>query len=343
VVSLFLSFLWKEADPLSIRRHLLRRCRDDQQTTTRAIMQRKNRPPRSGDEGGVFSTVSLSSSSFDDDSHNDNIIFNEGGDDERANRKLVFTATAAAADDDDDNGRHISSRRGDVPSNTNTTAVQDTAYNIEMTASSSQTISKAPGLAAAAAVQQSSSDDTSSPSLVEGLLLLPPGSTTTTAATTTATATTVTATATVKRNRYGTRPFDIHWLNIDCCGLLCAAFTYTLHMYGMYAYCLVLLPPWLSSMNDDGYRTLSASCYVNRSVFCTISCLAMYSHYCAMLTNPGAVPPDALPLPTSDDDDDDDYEGNNKDNVNNNENTMHVDTMHVDNMDEEIDIQMSLG
>ena len=109
-------------------------------------------------------------------------------------------------------------------------------------------------------------------------------------------------------------------------------------MYGMYAYCLVLLPPWLSSMNDDGYRTLSASCYVNRSVFCTISCLAMYSHYCAMLTNPGAVPPDALPLPTSDDDDDDDYEGNNKDNVNNNENTMHV-----DNMDEEIDYTDELG
>jgi hypothetical protein len=268
-------------------------------------MQRKNRPPRSGDEGGVFSTVSLSSSSFDDDSHNDNIIFNEGGDDKRAaNRKLVFTAPD---DDDDDDGLHISSRRGDIPSNTNTTAVQDTAYNIEMTASSSQTISKAPGLAAAASVQQSSSDDTSSPSLVEGLLLLPPGSTTTTAATTTATATTITAT--VKRNRYGTRPFDIHWLNIDCCGLLCAAFTYTLHMYGMYAYCLVLLPPWLSNMNDDGYRTLSASCYVNRSVFCTISILAMYSHYCAMMTNPGAVPPNALPLPTSDDDDDyDDYE-----------------------------------
>jgi hypothetical protein len=269
-------------------------------------MQRKNRPPRSGggtvvddnDEGGVFSTVSLSSSSFDDDSHNDNIIFNEGGDDECANRKLVFTATATD-DDDDDNGRHISRRRGDIPLSTNTTAVQDTAYNIEMTASSSQTISKAPGLAAAAAGQQSSSDDTSSPSLVEGLLLLPPGSTTTTAAAPT------TATATVKRNRYGTRPFDIHWLNIDCCGLLCAAFTYTLHMYGMHAYCFVLLPPWLSSMNDDGYRTLSASCYVNRSVFCTISCLAMYSHYCAMLTNPGAVPPDALPLPTSDDDDDD--------------------------------------
>lgn len=52
--------------------------------------------------------------------------------------------------------------------------------------------------------------------------------------------------ATVVRRRFGTGPFDKYWLNLDCCGLVCAGFTYCLHLYGCYAVCAVLLPPWMS-------------------------------------------------------------------------------------------------
>ena len=63
--------------------------------------------------------------------------------------------------------------------------------------------------------------------------------------------------ATVKRSKCGTQPFDKHWLNVDCCGLICAFFTYCLHAYGIYAFCWVLLPPWFSVMDEDGYREVS--------------------------------------------------------------------------------------
>ena len=63
--------------------------------------------------------------------------------------------------------------------------------------------------------------------------------------------------ATVKRSKCGTQPFDVHWLNVDCCGLICAFFTYCLHAYGIYAFCWVLLPPWFSVMDEDGYREVS--------------------------------------------------------------------------------------
>ena len=62
------------------------------------------------------------------------------------------------------------------------------------------------------------------------------------------------AIATVKRNTFGTRPFDKYWLNLDCCGLICATLTYCLHLYGIYSFGWILLPPWFSAMDDDGYR-----------------------------------------------------------------------------------------
>jgi len=60
--------------------------------------------------------------------------------------------------------------------------------------------------------------------------------------------------AKVKRNRFGTSPFDDQWLNLDCCGLICASLTYMLHLYGMYSFGWILLPPWFSVMDEDGYR-----------------------------------------------------------------------------------------
>jgi hypothetical protein len=68
------------------------------------------------------------------------------------------------------------------------------------------------------------------------------------------TTTPVMLSATVKRNKCGTRPFDDHWLNLDCCGLTCATVTYLLHLYGVYAFAFVLLPPWMSITDEDGYR-----------------------------------------------------------------------------------------
>jgi hypothetical protein len=103
--------------------------------------------------------------------------------------------------------------------------------------------------------------------------------------------------ATVKRNKFGTGPFDQIWLNLDCCGLFCAAITYGLHLYGVYATCLVLIPPWMSTVSEDGVRTISPMGHLHRTLFTLIALLAVFAHFKAMTTDPGAVPPDAQPVP----------------------------------------------
>jgi ribosomal protein L40E len=103
--------------------------------------------------------------------------------------------------------------------------------------------------------------------------------------------------ATVKRNKYGTGPFDENWLNVDCCGIVCAIITYLLHLYGVYATCLILIPPWMSTISEDGVRTISFMGQLNRTAFTLIAWLAIYAHFKAMTTDPGAVPPDAQPIP----------------------------------------------
>jgi hypothetical protein len=44
--------------------------------------------------------------------------------------------------------------------------------------------------------------------------------------------------------------------------LICASFTYMLHAYGVYAVGWILLPPWFSVMDEDGYREVSVECRV---------------------------------------------------------------------------------
>mmetsp|Transcript_4566 Transcript_4566/g.13130 ORF Transcript_4566/g.13130 Transcript_4566/m.13130 type:complete len:405 (+) Transcript_4566:157-1371(+) len=102
--------------------------------------------------------------------------------------------------------------------------------------------------------------------------------------------------AKVKRNKFGTGPFDEHWLNLDVCGLFCASITYMLHMYGVYATCLILIPPWMSTVDENGVRTISMMGHLNRVAFTLVAFLAVSAHFKAMTTNPGAVPPDAIPL-----------------------------------------------
>ena len=103
--------------------------------------------------------------------------------------------------------------------------------------------------------------------------------------------------ATVKRRKWGTSPFDEHWLNLDCCGLFCAFLTYSLHVYGCYALCWLLIPPWMSNSNEEGIRTISLVGKFHMTAFCIIAIMAVFSHFKAMTTDPGAVPPDAKPLP----------------------------------------------
>lgn len=103
--------------------------------------------------------------------------------------------------------------------------------------------------------------------------------------------------ASVVRSKCGTSPFDEHWLNKDCCGLFCAGLTYLLHLYGIHAVCNVLIPPWMSYKTEDGVRHLSLLGYLNSLGFIYIALMAIISHFKAMTTNPGAVPPDATPIP----------------------------------------------
>jgi hypothetical protein len=112
------------------------------------------------------------------------------------------------------------------------------------------------------------------------------------------------AIAKVRRKTCGTGPFDKNWLNMDCCGLFCALSTYGLHAFGVYAVCVVLLPPWMSLVDDQGIRSPTTMGQFIQATFCTVAALAVISHYKAMTTDPGAVPPDAKPLPDPEDSND---------------------------------------
>jgi len=102
--------------------------------------------------------------------------------------------------------------------------------------------------------------------------------------------------ATVRRRKWGTSPFDENWLNLDCCGLVCAALTYGLHMYGVFAVCFILIPPWMSTTAEE-VRSVSIMGHLHRLAFVVVAGLACAAHFKAMTTDPGAVPPDATPIP----------------------------------------------
>jgi hypothetical protein len=119
--------------------------------------------------------------------------------------------------------------------------------------------------------------------------------------------------ATVVRHKFGTGPFDKIWLNKDCCGLVCAGITYMLHFYGCYAVTTILLPPWMSyvttttSYNENSgaasseeYRYLNFWGKFHSFFFVLVAILAVASHFKAMTTDPGSVPPDAEPVPMHD-------------------------------------------
>ena len=88
----------------------------------------------------------------------------------------------------------------------------------------------------------------------------------------------------------GTHHRTTFWVNTDCCGLFCGCMTYFLLGYGSFAACIKLVTPWLGAWSIMGV--------LNIVVFNALAFLACYSHYKCMTTNPGAVPADALPLPS---------------------------------------------
>ena len=70
------------------------------------------------------------------------------------------------------------------------------------------------------------------------------------------------------------------WCIADCCGIICAIFTWGLMFYAEFVVVRVILMPYFGSV----YTAL------NMLVFQTFTMLAFSSHIKAMLTDPGAVP-----------------------------------------------------
>lgn len=101
----------------------------------------------------------------------------------------------------------------------------------------------------------------------------------------------------------GTQPTRQYWLNVDGCGLFCALIVYFLVLFGMYATTYAVIYPVF------GFHSLTGGLHL--IIYNGISVLAIYCHLKAMTTDPGAVPPYAVPL--SNDDDENDIESANND------------------------------
>jgi len=88
---------------------------------------------------------------------------------------------------------------------------------------------------------------------------------------------------------FGTSPKHRIWLCTDECGLTCATITWTLHVFAWGTITKLVLRPWL------GLTTLSGLAHFG--MYTLLTALSLASHLRAMLTNPGAVPPNAEPPP----------------------------------------------
>ena len=86
----------------------------------------------------------------------------------------------------------------------------------------------------------------------------------------------------------GTDVDSEYWCNLDGCGLFCAGFTWFLVCFGEYATVSGVIVPWLGF---SVWGVLHTVC------FSAVAFLCLASHGRAMLTDPGAVPLDAVPVP----------------------------------------------
>ncbi|EQC42560.1 hypothetical protein SDRG_00290 [Saprolegnia diclina VS20] len=88
-------------------------------------------------------------------------------------------------------------------------------------------------------------------------------------------------------DRCGTGFRSTVWLNWDCCGLVCAAISWFLIVYAEYVVVGVVLVPWMGA---------SLLGLLHISVFTLLCFMALVSHGKAMMTDPGSVPDDAIPV-----------------------------------------------
>ena len=88
-------------------------------------------------------------------------------------------------------------------------------------------------------------------------------------------------------NNIGTDFNSQHWLSLDPCGLICVSFSYSIHLFSLFASGFTLISNHLLA------QLLYGILYV------PFSTLSLWSLYKASTTNPGAVPMGARPLPTN--------------------------------------------
>ena len=93
----------------------------------------------------------------------------------------------------------------------------------------------------------------------------------------------------------GTHPKARRWLSNDCCGWVCASLTWFFLAYASYAVYIAILLPW----KGDPFSVEqgpTANGWFHYLGFYGCVFMAYWSHLKTMLTDPGAIPPDAVPL-----------------------------------------------
>lgn len=91
----------------------------------------------------------------------------------------------------------------------------------------------------------------------------------------------------MSRRGCGTGFDNKHWMNTEPCGVICGFMTWGLLIYGMYASSFYVILPWLGTSFWGLFHLLG---------FNGMSILGMYSHLAVMLTDPGSVPKECVPL-----------------------------------------------
>eukprot|EP00606_Chrysophyceae_sp_TOSAG23-5_P000389 GSChrysophyteH2.ASY1.ANO1.221.1 assembled CDS len=91
-----------------------------------------------------------------------------------------------------------------------------------------------------------------------------------------------------KKKACGTSFGTKQWINLEPCGLICGMMTWVLVIFGMYGTTLYVIIPWL------GYDSVLGLFHL--FLFNGSSIFTIYCHGATMLTDPGSVPKDGVPL-----------------------------------------------
>ena len=91
----------------------------------------------------------------------------------------------------------------------------------------------------------------------------------------------------------GTHPKARRWLSNDCCGWFCALLTWVFLGFASYVVYGSILAPWKGAPLSGNVDLFGWIHYIG---FFGCIFLAYWSHLKTMLTDPGAVPADAIPV-----------------------------------------------